>query len=422
MSKTESNRGPAKSSREPLHFTKKALEDLPATEKRYNVFDIATRGLGLAVYPSGAKTFFHLRKVQGWPERTTIGSWPETTIELARGKAAEINGALAKWKVGGFEGRSPLEPSKRVSTLGEVLEHYVQHHLLRNAKNPDEAAKYALFQFATYLASWRNRPLATISRADVAGRHAEIEAQHGGVTANRTITFLRTLFNHAIDPDYALWGGVNPARKPKKLLFHETARKRKIEDADAPKFFKALEHEPHRDLRDFILLALSTAARRGTIFAMRWDQIDFDHELWIIPNPKGKRGVTEHIVPLNALAISVLKARPRIGEWVFPGKSSGRHLRTINKPWRAFLKRAGIDDLHIHDLRRTVATRQGESGASTKVIQKTLGHTEDSVATRIYDRSEQRQDVRDAIDAAMTSMLTAGKTSKRKLLAGGARA
>ena len=421
MSNTKSSREPsresAKSSREPLHFTKKAIEDLPAAEKRYNIFDTDTRGLGVAVYTSGTKTFFHLRKVQGWPKRTTIGLWPETTIELARGKAAELNGKLAKWKVNNFEGASPLQPSKRVSNLGEVLDHYIEHQLKEHAKNPETAAKYAQFQFSTYLADWRNHPLATISRADVIARHAEIKEAHGGVTANRTITFLRTLLNHAIHPDVDLWQGTNPVAKPKKFLFHEVSRKTVLQDSDAQKFFKALERERHKDLHDFILIALSTAARRGTIFAMRWDQIDFQRALWIIPNPKGKRGVTEHIVPLNAMAMDVLESRPRTGEWVFPGKSDGRHLKTIAKPWKAFLKRAGIEGLHVHDLRRTVATRQGESGASTRLIQKTLGHTDDSVATRIYDRSEQREDVREAIDAAMQSMLAAGKSSKRKLLA-----
>jgi integrase len=396
------------------NFTVKVLERLAPREKRYNIFDEQTRGLGITVYPSGQKTFFHLKKVQGWPRRTTLGAFPDVSIELARGKASDLNGELSKWRLNGYEGQNPLERPKQVYTLGEVLTHYIEHHLRRNAKNGEEAAKYANWQFDSYLASWRNRPLATISRTDVSDRHGEIVSKHGGVTANRTITFLRTLFNHAIDPDYALWDGVNPARKPKKLLFHEVPRKTTLKNADAPKFFKALEREPNSNLRHFILLALATGARRGTLFRMQWNQIDFQRELWTIPNPKGKKGQEEHIVPLNKLAVSVLKARPHVNEWIFPGRKI--HLTTLKRPWAQFLERAGIDDLHIHDLRRTLATREGEGGATTEVIQRTLGHTESSAATRIYDRSDRRDDVRDAIDAAVSAMLSAGKTSKRKLL------
>jgi integrase len=147
---------------------------------------------------------------------------------------------------------------------------------------------------------------------------------------------------------------------------------------------------------------------------MRWDQLDWQRELWIIPNPNGRKNRKPHVVPLTKLAISVLKERPQLNEWVFPGRKA--HLTTIKKPWRKFLERTGIQDLCIHDLRRTSATNEGETGASTEVIQKTLGHEESSVATKIYDRSDRRDEVRAAMDAAVSAMLTAGKTSKRKLL------
>jgi integrase len=275
-----------------------------------------------------------------WKMRTPLGAFPDMSIELARGNASKLNATISKWKSNDYEGPSPLERPHKVSTLGEVLAHYIEHHLRHNAKNGEEAARYANWQFDSYLASWRNRSLATISRKDVADRHGEIVSKHGGVTANRTITFLRTLFNHAIDPDYALWDGVNPARKPKKILFHEVPRKTTIKNADAPKFFKALEREPNRNLRDFILLPLSTGARRGTIFTMQWDQIDFKHELWTIPNPKDKKGQEEHMVPLNKLAVMVIKARPCVNEWVFPGRKG--HLATLKNRGYNFLNARGL--------------------------------------------------------------------------------
>jgi integrase len=398
-----------------LNFTKKSLEKLSSADKRYSVFDDEVSGLGVAVYPSGQKTFFHLKKVQGWPQRTTIGPFPDLSIEAARGKASSLNSELSRWQMNGYEGQNPVERPKKVSTLGEVLTHYVEHHLKTNSKNPNHAVKYANWQFDTYLASLRNRPLGTIRREHVRELHDGIKAKHGGVTANRTITFLRTLFNHAIDPDVALWDGANPCAKPKKFLFHEKSRERTIQRNEAPKFFKELAREPHRDLRDFLLLALSTAARRGTVLAMRFDQIDFTRELWVIPNPKGKKGKEPHVVPLTKLALSVVKERPRVNEWVFPGTKG--HLTTIKKPWKKFLERTGIHDLRIHDLRRTLATQEGDTGASTEVIQKTLGHEQSSAATKIYDRSDRRDEVRDAIDAAVSALLAAGKTSKRKLLA-----
>jgi hypothetical protein len=206
-----------------LNFTKKTLEKLSANEQRYSVFDDDVSGLGLAIYPSGQKTFFHLKKVQGWPQRTTIGAFPDLSVEQARGKASELNGKLSMWKANDYEGQNPVERPKKASTLGEVLVHYIDHHLNGNAKNAAYAVKYANSQFDAYLSPLRNRPLGTIRREHVRELHAGIASRNGGVTANRTITFLRTLFNHAIDPDVALWDGANP-NYPRERNSRETSQ------------------------------------------------------------------------------------------------------------------------------------------------------------------------------------------------------
>ena len=405
------------------NFTKKFLESLRPREKRYNVLDSDTRGLGICVFPSGAKSFYHVRKVQGWPRRTTLGQFPEFSLEDARGKAATLNGKLARWKADDYEGPNPISKPKKVPSLGDVLDHYVENHLRPNAKNPDHAVWYARWQFDRYLASWRNRPLSTIQRSDVRERHAEIAKAHGGVTANRTITFLRTLFAHAIHPDIALWNGINPAKDPQKFLAVETGRERTLEPgAESRKFFEELRKEPSLDLRDAILLALFTGQRRGSILRMRWQDLDLRKGLWTVTTFKGRRRRNgeqpkPHIVPLTDEATAVLKRRPRVddSEWVFVGRKGA--LTTLKKPWGEFIERTGITDLTFHDLRRSLATAEGETGASTEVIQKTLGHVEDSVATKIYDRSDRRVAVRYAMRKATRSILSSGKANLKKLLA-----
>jgi integrase len=402
-----------------INFTIRALEDLNEDrKKRYSVFDTHTRHLAIAVYPSGAKTFYHLKKVQGWPQRTTIGPFPDVSIEKARAKAAELNSDLTSWKIDGYEGPNPVKKNAtaKVATLGDALESYIEKHLRGNAKNPDKAIEYARWQFEKYLGAWKNRPLGSVQRGDIRQKHSEIGRAHGEITANRCITFLRTLFNHCLDPDYDLWDGMNPCAKPKKFLFHEETRDRIVKDEEKPKFFAELAKEPHRDLRDVLLLALSTGSRIGALLAMRWEEVDFDHDVWVISRPKGRKGHSAPlVVPLNGLAARVLGARHRTGVWVFKGKQ-GNHLTTVRKPWEAFLKRTGITDLHIHDLRRSLATEAGESGASEKAIQGTLGHAASSEATKIYDRSKRTKEIRDATTTAMRRMLATAKVSQKKLL------
>src|SRR5215469_15784366 len=91
-----------------LNFTKNLLDRIqtPAGTQRSYYYDTRTRGLALAVNPGGKKTFILYRKVQGRPERITIGAYPDLTIDQARKKTDELNGLIAR-------GENPAE-RKRV--------------------------------------------------------------------------------------------------------------------------------------------------------------------------------------------------------------------------------------------------------------------------------------------------------------------
>src|SRR5260370_925349 len=99
-------------------FTKKYIEGLRPQERRYNRFDSDTRGLAIVVHPSGEKTFFHLKKVQGWPQRVTLEKFPDMSLEDARAEAAAMNSKLSRWKTAEYEGANPIDRPKKISKLG----------------------------------------------------------------------------------------------------------------------------------------------------------------------------------------------------------------------------------------------------------------------------------------------------------------
>jgi integrase len=398
-------------------LTQKVLEGLKAKAKRYNVLDSEVRGLGIVVFPSSTKSFFHVRKVQGWPQRTTLGVWPEYSLELAREKASELNSEFAVWKREDYAGPNPTKKAKSVPALGEVLEHYIENHLRTNAKNPIAAEKRVRWQFDRYLTAWRGRPLPTIRREHVRERHAEIAKASGPIIANRITTFVRALYGHATDADIALWDGINPASKPKKFLAPEIGRERTLASGqESATFFAELAKENHPDLRDAVLLSLFSGQRRGSVLAMKWADINMKHALWTVSITKSRKGVKPHTIPLTEECLTILRQRPRLDDvWVFPGRAG--HLTDVKKPWQAFVKRTGIENLHFHDLRRSLASAQGDTGASKEVIAKTLGHADDSAATDIYDRSDRKAAVRSAMRKAAKSILSGGKVSLDRLLA-----
>ena len=75
-------------------------------------------------------------------------------------------------------------------------------------------------------------------------------------------------------------------------------------------------------------------------------------------------------------------------------------------PWARLLKRAGLQDRRLHDLRRSLGSWQAIGGSSLSVIGKSLGHTSLS-ATAIYARLS-FDPVRESVERATAAMLAAG--------------
>jgi integrase len=254
-----------------------------------------------------------------------------------------------------------------------------------------------------YLKPWAgNRPLRAIRRHDVTAFHEHVGQNHGRITANRVMALLRAIINRAIR-EYEL-DIPNPARGVS--LYRETKRIRRLEPSELPAFFRAMEEEPNPDMRDFFLLALFTGARKGNLMSMRWEDINFERSLWIVPAAKSKTGHQLFVV-LSSHAMTILvqrRAEAGSSPYAFPGKCDG-HIGAPSNAWARILQRAGLEDLHIHDLRRSLASFQIDTGTPLEVIQKTLGH-ESKVTTEIYARLA-LDPVRASVERATEEMLKA---------------
>jgi integrase len=391
------------------NLTKHAIAALSTSDKRRaTYYDTKTRGLGVLVQPTGHRAFFWFRKVRGRGTWKTIGEFPAFTVEQARARASELNASVARWKATDYAGDDPFE-RRRDPTLGAVLDDYLDRHLQPHAKNPERAIKGTRWAFDRYLAGWRDRKLGTIRRADVRALHAATGEKNGQVTANRLVTLLRTLYNWALKNE--IWHGENPARGI--APFPEASRTRFLQPDELARLFTALREEPNRDLRDFVLLALFTGARRGDVLAMRWEQIVFETSTWQVPEPKSRK---PYVVPLIPEAVEILtERRARAGDnpWVFPGRGLTGHVTDFKRSWRQLLKRAEIPNLRVHDLRRTLGSWQAAAGTSLPIIGATLGHRS-LAATQVYARLN-LDPVRQAVMAATRAMLAATEKKPRRL-------
>lgn len=423
-----------------LNFTKESLNSLPRPPSgaRAVYRDARTTGLQLRVTSSGVKTFSVFRRTKGGqPERITLGRFPDMTVEQARRIAARVNAEIE-------EGSSPAgvkRAHKGEPTLSEFFKEYGQRHGQKKLTWKDDVQRYHHYLEGPL----GSRKLSSITREMVGRILSEMDRDgKAGATVNNVRALASGLFGKAIEWSYL---SDNPVRgiKTRKAV----KRDRFLQASELPRFFASLAEEPNGTIRDFFLISLLTGARRANVLAMRWNQISLDEGLWRIPDTKNG---TPQNVTLSPEAIEILKARKESAKtaYVFPSEGKHKHLVEPKKGWeRIFdrdelkqltdrIKAAGgrfavssdeapgdalrrarrtaqrlkldcegcrIEDLRIHDLRRTLGSWQAKQGASLAIIGKSLNHKSQQ-ATAIYARLD-LDPVRASVNSATAAMLAA---------------
>ncbi|MEO5335168.1 MAG: tyrosine-type recombinase/integrase [Magnetococcus sp. YQC-5] len=375
---------------EKIKFTSASLAGIPSPQKgRDDWRDSQTPGLHVRVTPTGTKTFSWCRRIPGGKlERITLGVWPEMSIDDARRHAARLNASAA-------DGENPAEQRREKQaemTFSELFTIYLERWAkVRKKSWKDDESKYRL-----HLIPLHAKRLSTITRNDVARIHSAIGLEQP-TFSNRVLALVSKIFNVATE--YGLWDGNNPASGIRH--FKEQSRDRFLSGDELNRFMESLSEE--RDiLRAFFLVALLTGARRANVLAMRWADVDLERQVWKIPQPEKSKNVA--LVPLTPMAMEILAGLPNESEWVFPSpRSATGHLVEPRKAWERVLKRAGIDDARIHDLRRTMGSWQAMTGASLPIIGKSLGHASQQ-ATAIYARLN-IDPVRAAMEKATDAMM-----------------
>jgi len=373
----------------------------PAGKPRTWLYDAKQPGLALMVTGKGAKAFYTYRKVDGRPQRVRLGAFPAIGVEQARKLAQKTLAAIA---AGGNPMAMKREAKAKGLTLGELWTWFLANH----AKPRKRSWLADQSRYDTHLKPWAARRLADITRADVSALLQRVATAASQTTSNRVLALLSVMFSKA---PLIGWTGPNPCEGVSR--FREQSRERFLSAEEMAKFLAALDDPAtDADWRDFFLVCLLCGARRGNVLALKWDEIDLAAGRWLVPGVKFKNGQAG-VVYLPAPVVEILASRKGSkSEWVFPGIGQTGHLTTPTRAWKSLVKRAGLSDLRIHDLRRSVGSWMAQRGASLPIIGQTLGHKSVS-ATKIYARLT-TDAVRASVDEATSDMLATAEPGKAK--------
>ena len=360
-----------------MGLTKKTIDALSyqgAGNERFVVWDDDPPGFGLRIYPSGRKAFVLSYRSQGRKRLMTVGTYGVLTLEQAR---IQARAELAKVETQGADPLAVRQRQAQGETFRDLCQTYMERHGQAKKSGPDDQRRIDRH----LLPLWGSLKVPAITRADVAALHSKIGKAHP-YEANRVLALLSKMFDLA-----RRWGFVpedhsNPARDIDR--FKEAKRDRWVTPEELPRLAQAINEEPNQSARFGLWLYLLTGARKSELLRARWEDVDWTRAELRIPDTKAGR---VHYIPLSAAALALLREIPRVAgnPHILPGKLDGAHLVNINKPWNRVRCAAGVEDVRIHDLRRTVGSWLAQAGNSLHLIGRVLNHSNQST-TAIYAR------------------------------------
>ena len=343
------------------------IRNVEALRPGETIWDDRVKGFGARRQKKGISYVVKAR-LKGRQKYLTIGRHGSPwTPETARKEARRLLVLLER-------GIDPLEEKRRErakKSLAQLAQRFDEEHIQQLKERSQEEYR-RLFRLHIIPRLGR-KPLADITRDDIASLHRRMKDRPRA--ANFCLAVLSKFMNWAeakgLRPQNS-----NPVRGIRK--YPENHRERFLTAEELQRLGQALDEElrEHGDIYGVaaIRLLILTGARLREITTLRWEYVDLDRGLLLLPDSKtGKKAIV-----LNAAARKVLEELLRLhgNPHVICGHKEGSHLVNLQKPWQRIRKRAGIEDVRIHDLRHTFASLAARKGGSLPRIGALLGHSQ----------------------------------------------
>lgn len=326
-------------------------------------------------------------------------------------------------------GAPAASAADRRVTFGDVCDRYMKRHVqvptrrprgrremeilvgvLRRARVPAAQGDSMLLEA---------KPIDNITRADIEAvrewrREEQVgkklsRAKGGEVGTNRLLSRLRHLMSWAVAEGYLeatpfkrgsvsmikLESSVEGART-RRLHPTVVSADGRVVDGEEVRLLK--QANPH--LRALIVAALSTGCRLGELLSLQWAQISKDErnlDRWIVLPATKTKTAEARVIPISSALRAVLELRRHAPDgtehpqtaYVF-GNECGEPVVSIRTAWERTCKRAHIEGLHFHDLRREFASRLLESRADLHDVQMFLGHAAITTTSRYLQSTPTR--------------------------------
>jgi integrase len=370
-------------------LTNMQVQQAKPKEKEYNLSDGS--GLQLRVKPNGSKLWLFNYYKPYSKKRSNIGfgSLNDVSLSEARKKREHARGLLDK----DIDPKEHKENTERELTLAHsnTLELVAAKWLeVKKTKVSSDHAHDIWRSFQLHIfPSLGNVPIYKLSAVKTIEILQPIAAKGSLETIKRLCQRINEVMAYAVNCGIIEQNpllNINQAfQKPVKQ------NQLTLEPSELPELVNDLNNVNIRTTtRHLIFWQLHTMTRPSEAVGTRWDEIDFDNQVWLIPKERMKRRKA-HTTPLTPQTLEILASMKPISghrEYVFPADRdplTHTHRQTAN----ATLRRMGYGErLVSHGLRALASTTLNEQGFDPDIIEAALAHSGKDQVRAAYNRAE----------------------------------
>lgn len=368
-----------------MPLTNIEIKNAQPKDKEYVMSDGG--GLIMLIKPNGSKLWRFRYSRDGRKQKLSLGSYPDTTIAIARAKAADARGKLAKGISPVDERREVIQASKVVNSFeGVCIEWQTTRSITWSAGYAEDTKR--LFERNVFPVLGK-RPIAQIEPLELLELLRKIEARGANELATKVRRRCGEVFSYAIVTGRAKY---NPSRDLATAMNRfQRGHYASLEENEVGGFLSALSATTgNLVVNAAVRLLMLTAVRTGELRKAEWTEIDLDSALWEIPAERMKAR-RPHLVPLSQQAIELLKIIHSINgryKLVFAGRNN------VNNPMsdmamNQLIKRCGYGEkLTGHGFRHMMSTILHERGYNSAWIELQLAHVDRNTIRGTYNRAQ----------------------------------
>lgn len=368
----------------------------PRDGRPYDIWDTGVPAFRLEKRPSGRMGYFLHFRIRGNERviKTKIGNASIVSLKDARSRAKQI-----LWEA--YQGEDPRIKTEDGPTVADVCSRFIDEHAIPSLK-PRSVSFYNSIIVNHVVPSLGKIKIEKLSKIDVVSIHTVLRDKPS--VANSVLATISALCNFAERLDLRPQG-MNPCEHVSKYKLKP--RQRVLTRAEIAAFGGSLrKFELKSPVTVSAIRALAlTGCRLREILCLEWSHVDLESRR--INLRDAKRGPRS--VPIGEPAVLLFESLGRFdgNPFCFPGRSKGCHLSNPNRLWRKIREDAGIDDVRLHDLRRSFASRASAENIDIRNIAAILGHA-DLATTKMYavPVSEALLDAADKTSSAIDRLMS----------------